>query len=82
VAIDSYSWELTTCKNKFNGYKIIFNAHFIPPTSLLELSFPPLKSDGSSFSVIVPNGPTPSVFPFSSSSSQVSSFGVRIKGLY
>jgi len=56
--------------------------HVSPPTSFLRLSFPPLKSLGSSFDVFILDGPTPLVFPMFYSSYEVSSFGKRIKISY
>jgi hypothetical protein len=69
--------------NPFNyGSKVCFNAYVISPTSLWALSFPPLKFDGTPFFVLIPNGPTPFVFPLFSSSYEVFDSGMRIKGSY
>jgi hypothetical protein len=69
--------ELTSCKIDFICSKICSDIYFLPPTFLLRLSFPPLRSPNSSFVVFVRNGPAPLVFPLSSSSFEVSSSGEK-----
>jgi len=59
-----------------------FDAYFIPLTSLYKLSFPPLRSAGSSSSTLVLDGLAPSVCPLSSSSFEDSGSRVRTKGSY
>jgi hypothetical protein len=82
IAIDPYSYELTSCGIDFNGYRTCFDAYFIPLAFLYKLSLPPLRFAGSSSSILVLDGLAPSVCPLSSSSFEDFGFRVRIKGSY
>ncbi len=82
MVVDAYSWELTSCKTYSNGFKVYFDAYFISPAPLLELSLPPSRSIGSSYFVFVFNGLAPLIFPLSSFSYKVFGFGMRTKGSY
>lgn len=82
IIVNPYSWELTFCGIDFNGYKLSSNTYFIPPASLWELSFPPLRFAIPSFAILVSNGPTPSIYPLSYSSCKVFDYGVKTKGSY
>jgi hypothetical protein len=82
VIVNPYSWELTFCGIDFNGSKLSSNTYFIPPTSLWELSFPPLRFAIPSFVIIVSDGPTPSIYPLSYSSYKVFDYGVKTRGSY
>lgn len=64
------------------SYKIIFTcSRFCSITSLLRISFLPMRSFGSSIA-LVPNGLAPSIFPCYSSSFKVFSYGNKTKGSY
>jgi hypothetical protein len=74
-----YSRELTSCGTNSNGFKIYYNAYFIPPASFWELSLP-LRSIGSSSVVFVSNGLAPLVCLLSSSSFKVFDSKIRNRG--
>ncbi len=59
MAINAYSWELTSYTTNFIGSRICSDTYVLPPTSFLGLSFPPLRSPSSSSIVLVLDGLTP-----------------------
>jgi hypothetical protein len=59
----AYSWKLTSCTTNSIGYKIYSNPYISWSTSLLRLSFLPMRSHGSSFNVIVFDDLAPLIFP-------------------
>ncbi len=82
MVADAYSWELTSCKIDLNGYRVYFDALFIPPTSLWELSLDPLRFASFSSFIIVLDDLAPLVCPLFSSSVEVLGFGIKTKGSY
>jgi hypothetical protein len=71
-----------SCGIDCNGYKLYSNTYFTPLTFFWELSLPPLKFVGSSFTIFVYDGPAPLVCPLSSSSYEVFGSKVKTRGSY
>jgi hypothetical protein len=80
VVVDAYSWKLTSYTTYSISSRVYFDTYVSPPTSLLRLSFFPIRSYGSFSNGFVPNGHAPLIFHLSFSSYEVFGSKQIIKG--